>query len=229
MLKKIYNYFNATEKLIWLFSVLTITVFFILFDKSNYINFITSLIGVTALIFMSKANPFAHVLFIIFSILYAYVSFTYSYYGEVFNFLCLTMVLSVVSLVSWIKNPYKNNSVETKIENTRKKDILIITLLSVIVTIIFYFILKYFGTSNLIISTFSVATNFFAAALAIRRSPYFALAYVINDFILIILWFLATLTDISYISVTVYFCISFINDVYIFISWLRLKKKQSNS
>ena len=53
--------------------------------------------------------------------------------------------------------------------------------LTLVVTIVFYFILKYFNTANLIPSTFSVSTSFLAAYLTFRRNPYFALAYATND------------------------------------------------
>jgi hypothetical protein len=37
----------------------------------------------------------------------------------------------------------------------------------------------------------------------IRRSPYFALAYAANDVVLIVLWTLAAVEDISYLSVII--------------------------
>ena len=97
------------------------------------------------------------------------------------------------------------------------------------VTVVFYFILKYFNTANLIPSTFSVSTSFLAAYLTFRRSPYFALAYASNDIVLIILWVLASLNDISYISVVICFAVFLVNDLYGFISWLKMMKRQEKA
>lgn len=100
-------------------------------------------------------------------------------------------------------------------------------LLTVAVTVIFYFILDYFGTANILPSTLSVTTSFLAVYLTFRRSPYFALAYAANDVILIVLWILASVSDIRYISVVVCFAVFLFNDVYSFISWQRMRRRQS--
>ena len=93
---------------------------------------------------------------------------------------------------------------------------------------IFYFVLKYFNTANLVISTLSVATSFFAAYLTARRSRFFALAYMLNDLVLIVLWILATIDDSSYVSVVVCFIAFLANDLYSFINWSKLQKRQLN-
>ena len=99
-------------------------------------------------------------------------------------------------------------------------------LLTIIVTVVFYFILKYFNTANIIPSTLSVTTSFVAVYLTFRRSPYFALAYATNDIVLIVLWILASIYDTRYISVVVCFVAFLFNDVYGFISWQKMKKRQ---
>ena len=75
-------------------------------------------------------------------------------------------------------------------------------------------------------STISITTSFIAAYLTFRRSPYFALAYASNDIVLIVLWVLASFKDISYISVVICFVVFLVNDLYGFISWLRMMKRQ---
>ena len=95
------------------------------------------------------------------------------------------------------------------------------------VTVAFYFILKYFNTNNLIFSTISVTTSFIAVYLTFKRSPLYALGYAANDIVLIILWALATAEDMSYVSVTVCFCVFLFNDFYGFINWQKIKKRQN--
>ena len=65
-----------------------------------------------------------------------------------------------------------------------------------------------------------------AVYLTFRRSPYFALAYAANDIVLIILWILASLYDIRYVSVVVCFIAFFANDIYGFVSWRKMKTRQ---
>ena len=75
-------------------------------------------------------------------------------------------------------------------------------------------------------STLSVSTSFIAAYLTFRRSPYFALAYAANDVVLIILWTMASFIKTSYISVVICFVVFLINDLYGFVSWLKMEKRQ---
>ena len=81
---------------------------------------------------------------------------------------------------------------------------------------------------NLIPSTISVTTSFVAVYLTFRRSPYFALAYASNDIVLIILWILASIYDAKYISVVVCFVAFLVNDIYGFVNWRKMKKRQNS-
>ena len=225
-IKSLINYFTVFERCLWLSSIALITVSFLLFDRSSYLSLAASLIGVTALIFCAKGNPVGQLLMIVFAMIYGYISFTFAYYGEMMTYLCMSLPMAAVSFISWIRNPYKGNKAEVQIARVGKKEFAVIALISVVVTVASYFILDIFGTSNLIPSTLSVATSFFAASLIFRRSPWFALAYAVNDVVLIVLWSLAMLEDPSYVSVTVCFIVFLVNDLYSFINWRRMEKRQ---
>ena len=225
-MKRLFNYFTKTEKILWLCSVILIVSSFAIFDRSSYLTLSASLIGVTSLIFNAKGNPFGLILMIIFSLIYGWISYSFSYYGEMVTYLGMTMPMSVFALVSWLRNPFKGNRAEVEVNRINKKEIIFMFLLTAVVTVIFYFILKYFGTANLIPSTFSVTTSFLAVYLTFRRDPYYAIAYAANDVILIVLWTLATIQNVHYISVTVCFSAFLANDIYGFINWARMEKKQ---
>lgn len=226
-LRSLSEYFSRGEKLLWCMSVLLITAAFFVFDRENYLNLAVSLIGATSLIFNAKGNPFGLVLMIFFSIMYGIISFKFSYYGEMITYLGMTMPMSVFALVTWLKNPYQGNKAEVEINSVRKKDIVLMIIFAAAVTSIFYFILKAFNTANLIPSVISVATSFLAVYLTYKRSMFFALAYGLNDIVLVILWGLASVSDISYLSVTACFSAFIVNDTYTFINWRRMYKRQN--
>lgn len=225
-IKGLINYFSKFEIILWSFSILSIIISFVLFDRSNYLTLCASLIGVTSLIFCAKGNPLGQILMIIFSTIYGIISFSFSYYGEMLTYMGMTLPMSVFSLVTWLKNPYKDNKAEVAVAKLKKKDIYLMVVLSVAVTTAFYFILKYFNTANLLPSTISVTTSFIAAFLTYKRSPFFALGYAMNDIVLIVLWVLATKEDVSYISVVICFVVFLFNDLYGFFNWLRMQKRQ---
>lgn len=219
------NYFTRFEKILWFFSC---SVIFItsLFFGDDVISLIASLIGVTSLIFCAKGNPIGQFLMILFSLLYGYISYTFSYYGEMFTYLGMTMPMATFSLISWLKNPYKGNRNEVTISLLKAKDYIILIFLTVFVTFVFYYILSYFNTSYLALSTVSIATSFFAVYLTLKRSHFYAMAYACNDIILIFLWTLASVENSSYIPVIICFTIFLINDLYGFINWKKIMKRQ---
>ena len=220
------QYFSRTELIIWGLSVTMVALGFLIFDRSNYLAFLASLIGVSALIFISKGNPIGQVLTIAFSILYGIISYSYAYYGEMITYLGMTGPMAVLALISWLRNPYKGNKSEVEVNSLKSKEYYFLAILATAVTVGFYFILKFFNTQNLIPSTVSVATSFVATYLIFRRSPYYAIAYALNDVVLIVLWTLACIEDTSYISVNICFMMFLLNDVYGFINWSRMKKRQ---
>ncbi len=219
--------FSRNDILLWSLSVFFIIASFCIFDRENYLTLAASIVGVTSLIFSAKGKPFGQFLMIIFSLLYGIISFTFSYYGEMITYLGMTMPMAVFALISWLKNPFEGNKSEVKVNTLSKNEIAIMLILTAAVTVIFFFILKAFGTANLIPSTLSVTTSFLAVYLTFRRSSYFALAYAANDIVLIVLWVLASIIDMKYLSVTVCFIAFLVNDIYGFINWRRMKKRQS--
>ena len=220
------SYFSKVDIGLWLSSVLVIVVSFCIFDKENYLTLCASLIGVTSLIFNAKGNPFGQLLMIVFSLLYGIISYTFRYFGEMITYLGMTMPMALFALVSWLRNPYNGNKAEVKVNTLSVNENIFMWFVTAIVTVIFYFILDYFHTANLVLSTISVTTSFAAVYLTFRRSPYFALAYGANDVVLIGLWTIASFYDVRYVSVVVCFVAFLFNDIYGFISWQKMKKRQ---
>ena len=228
-LKSIAKYFSVGEILLWSCSVLLIVVSFCVFDRRNYLTLASSLIGVTSLIFTAKGNPIGPILMIVFSLLYGYISFVFTYYGEMLTYLCMTMPMAIFALISWLKNPYKENKAEVKVNRLKKGEPVFMWIATAIITLIFYFILSAFQTKNIIPSTISVTTSFLGVYLTFRRNPFYAIGYAANDIVLIVLWILATIENTSYLSVVVCFVTFLANDIYGFISWQKMAKKQAEN
>lgn len=226
-MKRLISYFTKEEIILWCASVFFIIASFGIFDRENYMTLTASLIGVTSLIFNAKGNPFGQFLMVVFSMLYGIISYGFSYYGEMITYLGMTMPMAVVALIAWLKNPYNGNKAEVKVNRISKTEVVFMWILTAVVTVVFYFILAYFNTANIVPSTFSVTTSFVAVYLTFRRSPYFAVAYASNDIVLIVLWVLASFEDVRYISVMVCFVAFLVNDVYGFISWKKMERRQN--
>ncbi len=227
---KIKNPFKDLSKyefILWLCSVIVIMVSFLFSSSSYYLSLIASLIGVTALIFVAKGYVIGQILTVIFAIFYGIISFYFRYYGEMITYLGMTSPIAILTVVSWVKHPYEKTS-EVTVNQMTKKQVIIMFNLSIIITCIFYFILKLFKTANLLFSTISVTTSFLAVYMTFMRSPYYAVAYMANDIILIILWILATIENKSYFPMIMCFIMFLINDLYGFFNWRIMQKRQSS-
>lgn len=226
-LRTVRNYFSTTEIVLWATSVILIMGSFCLFDRENYMTLLASLIGVTSLIFCAKGNPAGQLLMVLFSFLYGMISLSFTYYGEMLTYLGMTMPMAVFSLIAWLRNPYEGNKAEVEVYQISRKEVAGMLVLATVVTVVFYFILEAFHTANIVPSTISVTTSFIAVYLTYKRSPYYAVGYAANDLILIVLWLMASMEDITYISVVVCFAAFFVNDLYGFINWNKMGRKQA--
>ncbi len=227
---KIHNPFaklSRTEFILWLISLGLVSGSFFLCGSGSFLTLTASLIGATALIFVSKGEPIGQVLTVVFGIIYAVISFGFGYYGEVVTYVGMTAPIAAASAISWIRHPHREGASEVRISRLDRKRIVLMFILTAVVTFIFYFILKAFGTANLTFSTISVATSFAASYLMLMRSPLYAVAYASNDVVIIILWIMASLENPSYIPMTVCFLVFLINDLYGFYNWRRISKRQT--
>jgi hypothetical protein len=119
----------------------------------------------------------------VFAVFYGIISFYFQYYGEVITYLGMTSPIAIMSVVSWIRHPYKETK-EVEVNKVKKSQVAMMILLTLLVTLGFYFILKALDTTNLLFSTLSVTTSFLASYLTFMRSPFYALAYAGNDIVL---------------------------------------------
>lgn len=217
------------EKVLWITS-LTVTILsyllsYYLDGSGSTLNLIASLIGVTALIFVAKGHVLGQILTVVFSVFYGIISVIFTYYGEMITYLFMTTPMAIAAAIQWIKHPYKDTQ-EVKIHKVTKRQLTVMWILAILVTVLFYFILKALNTANLIFSTLSITTSFIASYLTFLRSPYYAIGYSANDIVLIVLWVLASAEHISYLPMVSCFIMFLFNDLYGFYNWRKMQKQQ---
>jgi nicotinamide mononucleotide transporter PnuC len=225
-LKNPFSLFTKFDYVLWAVSAVVVALSFLLSPERDALTLIASVVGVSALIFIAKGHVVGQFLIVAFAVLYGIVSIEFKYYGEAITYLGMSAPIALGSIVSWIRHPYGKTS-QVEVHAITWRHVLGISLACVGVTVAFYFILDTLGTQNLIFSTLSVTTSFFAASLSFFRSPFYALAYCANDLVLIVLWVLATVQSISYLPMILCFVMFLINDVHGFLCWRKMQKSQS--
>ena len=219
------RYFTKWELGLWLGSCTLILISYLM-GAGGGVGLVASLVGVTALIFYAKGNPVGQALMVVFCLLYAWISYSFRYYGELLTYMGMTFPMAVLSIISWARNPYKDTG-EVAVAKVKKKSAAVLAALTCLVTVVFYYIMRYLGTENLPVSTMSIATSFLAAGLTFLRSPYYALWYCLNDIVLIVLWVLAAFNEPSYSIMVMCFVAFLANDLYAFFNWRRMRKRQA--
>ena len=214
------------EWCLWIASMCIVTAAYLLSPDRQYLTLIASLIGESSIIFTAKGHVLGQGLTVVFAVLYAVIAWQFRYYGEMLTWLCMTAPMAVAAILAWLRHPFADTA-EVKVGTLSKQQGVLLTVLTVGVTVGFYFILQALGTANLLVSTISVATSFLTACLVCLRSPYYALGYACNDAVMIVLWILATVEELAYLPMIVCFVMFLLNDLYALLCWLRRKKQQA--
>ncbi len=217
---------NKFDIALWSVSATAIILSFVLCARRDYLTLVAALVGISALLFNAKGHVLGPTLIVVFAVFYGIISYSLAYYGEMITYLGMSAPSAIACIISWLKHPH-NNGAQVEVATIKLRAVLTVLLIDCAVTTAFYFILRALGTANLVVSTVSVATSFFAVSLSVLRSPLYAVGYAVNDVVLVVLWSFAVATDISSLPMVICFSIFLVNDTYTFISWNRMKRRQA--
>lgn len=225
-MKKLFKGWTKFEITFLIVSLSAITICFLFNEDKNVLSLVTSLLGVIVVLTGAKGLLVSPFINIFYNILYIIISISQRYYGEVLIYIFLMMPLHITTIISWLKNKSNKDSNVVSVNKLNRKEYMVLGLVTVLVTFMFYYILKLLDTNELMISTISLTASLVASYLMLRRSSNYAIAFIINDIILITLWGIACVNDIALLPMVVTFMVFFVNDIYGFISWKKREKEQ---
>jgi len=186
-------------------------------------------VGAFALVLMARGDVWGQVLTAVFSVLYGITSWQFRYYGEVITYVGMTLPMALMAVVSWLRHPYRGNQAEVEIHRLTAGQKRNMVIESLVVTAVLGMALWWLDTPNLFFSILSITTSFMAAYLTYYRSTWYALAFAANDIILVILWVLASVKDVSFTPMIGCFLVFLLNDLYAFAHWRYREKRQKES
>lgn len=227
-LKKFFGTWNLFEILLLTVSLTATMVVFCLGKEKNPFSLCSSLFGIVCVIFTAKGNPVAQYLSILFAIFYSVVAYQSRYYGEMLIYLFLMIPIHLACIVSWVRGRLDPDSAEVRINALCAKEYLLLAVGDVLVTFAFYFLLRALHTEELVVSTVSLVSSVSAAYLMLRRSEYYAVCFIVNDLILLVLWGLQIFRNgTAALPTFLTFVVFLINDAYGFIAWRKRKREQN--
>lgn len=227
MLKKLFYDWTKFEITLLVISLISVGITGIICN-SSLLTIICSIAGILCALTQAKGKVISQFIGLLIVVLYSILSFQNKFYGEVIIYVFIMFPLFISGIISWIKN--LNKETNTVNENKlHKKEWILLTIISIVLFVLLYYLLKYFNTSQLLVSTLSLVTSLFATYLVSRRSKYGFLFYIGNDIILFILWGGQVVKgNFALIPILVNPIINFINDSYAWKSWNKREKREEN-
>lgn len=225
MIKEYFKTWNLFEKGLCFISVITILAVGIIF-QSDKIAIVESIVMVLTAILQAKGKIESQFFSLLDCFLYSYLSYKSRYFGEVIFYLLIMFPMAIMGIISWMK--HKSDKTDTvEVNEIKAKEWGRLVVVSIIAFVGLYYLLRFFDTSQLIVSTFSMVISMLAVYLLVRRSKYSFLFYILNDIILIILWALPVIAgEFLLIPMMIGPIALLISDTYGTINWGKMEKEQ---
>lgn len=191
--------------------------------RCGFLATIVPFIGFFSALNQAKGHVVGQIVGVLLAILYSIMSYNNKYYGEVIIYLIVILPLYLSGIYTWLKNEDKKSE-KVKQNTLPQKEWYSLLGINIVLFIGLYFLLKYFNTNNLLVSTISMNINLTATYLLVRRSKYSFLFYLVNAFILLILWGLPVLNgNILLLPMVFDALLLLINNIYGLHSWSKNK------
>lgn len=198
----------------------------ILFCSKWYI-IVNTLLALFCVFTQAKGKVITQFIGIFHFCFYIFICYTLKFYGEALVYLLVMMPLYIYGTIHWLANRQKKDNIVIVRKNLSKTEWLIFAMCCVVVSAAVYFLLKALNTSQLIINWLSFITILPAVYLLARRSKWNLVVFLVNDFVVPILWIVLVVQgDLSFIPMCIYHIFQTVYDIYGLTQWIKLEKMQ---
>ena len=208
--------------------VVMITLSIVFHSHIFYI--LSSTFGVVGVLFLTKVNVVGIFVGIVQIVFYSIISYLNGFYGEMVNNLCVTLPLYIANLITWLKNLYSKNG-QVKINSSISwKEVVAAICFVVILSVGMFFVLDYFNTTMVFVSTLSFTFNTLAIYFLARRSSLNFVFYIFSNIANFAMWgtLIITTHDLSMLITLINVVVYFLLNCYGLYNWFMTRKKQEN-
>jgi len=179
----------------------------------------------------ANGNKFGMLVVIISSLLYVVNCFFYKIYGEIFVNVFLYIPIYIFSFVSFYKNTNKENKKDEFLE-VKKLGVLKLLLCVLILlagTAVLWLILKVINSAFPLVNAVSIVAFLIAMVIRLLRYIEFWWFDTLGNIFNVVLWVLASVSDISSLPFVLSSVSSMFNAIYGYIIWKKLYRKSQAS
>lgn len=210
-------------EIIWLFTACLIILSLSIYWKENLVGIISSISGILCVILTGKGKLSSYIFGMINTVLYAYIAFTATYYGEVMLNVFYYIPMNVVGFILWSRNINQNNQEVVKTELKNKFKFLIFTL-SFVVVYIYGMVLKQLGGALPFADSASTVFAVTAQILCVKRCTEQWIMWILVNILNISIWAINFSKGGDNIATLLMWSVFLINAIFMFIKWHRESK-----
>ena len=218
--------YNILDLILITIGILTVSITSAIFHTQWFV-ILNTVLGLLCVFTQAKGKVSTWFIGIVYFCFYIFISYTQKYYGEALLYLIIMLPMYIYGAIHWLRHRDKKDEVVIVRSNLSKLEWCLAFVGFVLVSVGVFFLLKALNTSQLVVSTLSFVSMLPAVYLLMRRCKWNQVAFLINDFIVPILWiFLVVEGNLEFIPMCIYHVFQIIYDVYGLIEWIKLEKKQ---
>ena len=224
-MERIKNSFNHWTKydFTWLL-IANLTVLALgLYCNDSIISIISSLAGVTSVIFISKQMTSNFIFGLINAITYSYIAFKSQIYGEYMLNLFYFIPMQIIGYYIWSKNKRIEGRKEVKYLTTKHKEEVVFIITMIIMT--YAYILKLLGGKMPLTDAISTVLSVIAMLLMVHQYIEHWYLWIISNIVSIIIWAVSITRGTGELATLIMWIIYLLNSIFGLYNW----KKYENS
>ena len=196
-----------------------------LYQGDTPIGILASVTGVICVILCGMGRVSNYFFGTINVILYAYIAWKSTYYGDVMLNLLYYFPTNIIGWIAWSKNINSETNTVYKKRMSIKQDILLV-LVSAVGVVGYGYILKLLGGNLPLVDSMSTVLSVIAQILMIKRYMEQWIIWIVVDVVSVIMWVVALPTEGGSIAVLLMWSVFLANAIIMFVKWLKESKQQ---
>lgn len=223
IVKKEIKSFKKNELFLF-FLVIFTTVIISVFSKDSKIALINAICGMSYTFFAGYGKVYCFLIGLIGTFCYCYLSYKNGFFGNLLLYGLYYFPMQVLGIFKWKKNlkKDKNEIIKTKLS---KKERIIYLFFGVLLSCLFYFVLKYVGDKNPFMDSFSTIFSIIGMLLTVKRCIEQWYVWFFVNLTSFLMWLYAVINGTNCISTVVMWGVYLFLAVYFLKMWKKELKK----
>ncbi len=213
----------------WLliFGIITTNIIYAIYaNELDFTGIVASVSGVICVVLVAKGNILNYFFGFINVLLYGYISFKASLYGEVVLNLGYYLPMQFIGFIIWFRKGNLKNSVTVSTRNLSLNSRVILLFVSVTLIILGAFLLDYFGDNQPIKDSATTILSIGAMYLMVKRYVEQWYLWIVVNIVSVIMWSFSLINGVPHsIMMVLMWSFYLVNSINGLIVWKRLIQK----